>query len=288
LPPDADSFPPAAATVTDRPSSLRRSLTLLPARLPRGGAERGTTVDGVVKALVDLIRRYRLLPGTPLPSEVQVSAELAVSRGAVREAYRSLGQSGIVEIANGRSPRVGLISSQALLQLVQHALWTQQVSPEEILDLRSAIDEHAAELAAAHRTAADLVALRRAVADMKKAAGRIAPYVRADIAFHETIGRATGNLLIGLVSSGLREAMGASIRVSLAGRQSPVELRQVVIRHERVVDAIEARRPAGARREMVRHYKEARESVRRVATPDAPESRAKLSPRRRKSPRKSQ
>lgn len=247
--------------VTARISGRRRL-----SRLPRRPAAKGTTVDRVTAVLVDHIRRHRLAAGSPLPSEVQMSAELGVSRGAVREAYRSLSQSGLVEVANGRSPRVGQISNRALLQLVQHALWTQQVSSEEILDLRSAIDERAAELAATHRSAADVTALRRAVASMKAAGLRPGPYVRADIQFHEVIGRATNNPLIGLMSSGLREAMGTSIRVSLAGRQSSAELARVIETHAKIVDAIEAKRPADARRLMERHFNEARAAVRRMAT----------------------
>jgi GntR family transcriptional repressor for pyruvate dehydrogenase complex len=255
---------PAVSSVAPRVSGRRR-LT----RLPRLPAAKGTTVDRVTGVLVDHIRRHRLAAGSLLPSEVQMSTELGVSRGAVREAYRSLSHSGLVEVANGRPPRVGQISNRALLQVVQHALWTQQVSPEEILDVRSAIDERAAELAATHRTPADVAVLRRAVAGMKSAGLRQGPYVKADIQFHETIGRATGNALIGLVSSGLREAMGTSIRVSLAGRQSQAELERVIETHAKIVDAIEAQRPGDARRLMERHFDEARAAVRRIAAPDA-------------------
>lgn len=239
------------------------------ARRPARAAEKGTTVDRVAQVLVDHIRRHRLPAGSPLPSEVQMSADLGVSRGAVREAYRSLGQAGLVEIVNGRRPRVGQLSNRALMQVIQHALWTQQVSPEEILDLRSAIDERAAELAATHRTADDVVILKRAVAAMRKAGFRARQYVKADLTFHETIGRAAGNPLIGLVSSGLREAMGTSIRVSLAGRQSAKELERVIGTHAKIVAAIEAGRSSDARRLMVRHYAEARAAVRRIAALDA-------------------
>jgi GntR family transcriptional repressor for pyruvate dehydrogenase complex len=253
------TVPPAT-----RSTPIRRPLT----GLPRTPAAKGTTVDRVTAVLVDHIRRHRLAPGSVLPSEVQMSTELGVSRGAVREAYRSLSQAGLVEITNGRSPRVGLISKRALLQLVQHALWTQQASIEQILDLRRSIEEYAAGLAAVHRTEEDIAQLRRAVAGLRAAGRRADPYVRADIRFHEIIGLATGNPLIALVTGGLREAMGASIRVSLAGRQSAAELGRVVATHAQVVDAIEAGRAADARRLMARHFDEALTSVRRQAVPN--------------------
>ena len=235
-------------------------------RLP---ASPSTIADRVAAILVDHIRRNRLAAGTPLPSEMQTSAQLCVSRGVVREAYRALSSAGLVEIANGRSPRVGYISHRSLLRLIQHALWTQQASAEQILELRSPIEERAAQLAATHRTELDVEGLRRAVAAMGAAGARVEAYVKADIRFHEIIGRATGNPLFGLVGSALRESMGSSIRASLAGRRSVAEVNKVIATHAKIVDAIESRRAGDARRLMVRHFAEARASVLRHAAEEA-------------------
>ncbi len=154
-------------------------------RLP---ASPSTIADRVAAILVDHIRRNRLAAGTPLPSEIQTSAQLAVSRGVVREAYRALSSAGVVEIANGRSPRVGYISHRSLLRLIQHALWTQQASAEQILELRSPIEERAAQLAATHRTALDVEGLRRAVAAMGAAGARSRPTSRRTSVFTKSSG----------------------------------------------------------------------------------------------------
>ena len=248
----------APARRTERPR-VRRGLGRKP--------EPGTTADRVASMLVDHIRRNRLRAGALLPSEVQTSSDLHVSRGAVREAYRSLSSAGLVEIANGRSPRVGHLSSQSLLRVVQHALWTEQVSAEQILELRGAIEERAAELASVHRTEEDLDDLRRAVATMKSAGtgNKVETYVKADIQCHEVRGRASGNPLFGLVTSALREAMDTSIRASLAGRRSRAELARAINTHAKVVSALERRRPKEARQLMVKHYEEANAAVRRTA-----------------------
>lgn len=224
----------------------------------------GTIADRVATLLVDHIRRNRLPAGSAMPSEIQTSADLQVSRGVVREAYRSLSSAGLVDIANGRAPRVGQISNRSLLRVVQHALWTHQASAEQILELRQAIEERAAELASTQRTPAQVETLRRAVAGMRAAGMKVESYVKADLRFHETLGAATGNPLFGLVSSALREAMGASIRTSLAGRRSRAELFRAIDTHEKLVDAIERQRPREARRLMIRHYAEALTAVRRV------------------------
>lgn len=234
-------------------------------RTKTSDARSGTTVDRVVSALVDHIRRHKLRAGAGLPSEVQTSADLQVSRGAAREAYRTLSSAGVVDIANGRAPRVGAINNRALLQVVQHALWTDQTTAEQILELRKTIEERGAELACVHRTDDDIAQLRRSVAHMRAAGSKVEPYVKADIHFHEVLGRATGNALFGLVTSALREAMGASIRVSRAGKRSRAELNRATTVHARIADAIERRRPREARQMLVRHYNVASLAVRRQA-----------------------
>jgi DNA-binding FadR family transcriptional regulator len=230
---------------------------------------KGTTADRVVSVLVDHIRRHRLPAGASLPSELQTSSQLRVSRSVVREAYRSLSSAGLVEIANGRSPRVGQITSRSLIQLVQHALSTRQASAAQILELRGPIEEYAAELAARHRTAEDVKELRAAVAALRTAVTPVVKtdaYIKADLRFHEIIGRATNNPMFSVVVSALRYSMGESIRVSLAGRRSRAELQRVIRTHGRIVDAIEAGRAREARQLMAKHFSEARASVRRMTS----------------------
>jgi DNA-binding FadR family transcriptional regulator len=230
---------------------------------------KGTTADRVVSVLVDHIRRHRLPAGASLPSELQTSSQLRVSRSVVREAYRSLSSAGLVEIANGRSPRVGQITSRSLIQLVQHALSTRQASAAQILELRGPIEEYAAELAARHRTAEDVKELRAAVAALRTAVTPVVKtdaYIKADLRFHEIIGHATNNPMFSVVVSALRYSMGESIRVSLAGRRSRAELQRVIRTHGRIVDAIEAGRAREARRLMAKHFAEARISVRRMTS----------------------
>jgi DNA-binding FadR family transcriptional regulator len=249
--------------VPGRTSSARRT------RSPHAVSAKGTTADRVVSALVEHIRKHRLPAGASLPSELQTSSDLNVSRSVVREAYRSLSSAGLVEIANGRSPRVGHITNRSLIQLVQHALSTRQASAAQILELRGPIEERAAELAARHRSAEHVRELRHAVAALRAAAARTDAYVKADLRFHEIIGRATANPMFSVVVSALRSSMGESIRVSLAGRRSRAELQRVIVTHAKIVDAIERAKPAEARRLMAKHFAEARDSVRRLAADEA-------------------
>jgi len=97
----------------------------------------GNLSDFVRQHLIDYIRTNQLRSGETVPSEMRVSSELGISRGIVREAFRALQMAGILDISNGRSPRVGRISDEGIAQLLQHALSTKQATFEHVLDLRA-------------------------------------------------------------------------------------------------------------------------------------------------------
>jgi GntR family transcriptional regulator, transcriptional repressor for pyruvate dehydrogenase complex len=221
--------------------------------------------DRVISHLIEHIRRNKLTWGTQVPSEVRLSSELRVSRGIVREAYRALKAAGILEITNGRSPRVGRLDNRPFIQFLQHALSTAQASQEQVFDVRSSIEVRAAELAAEKRTEEDAAALLKEVAAMRKAGRQRERFVRADLRFHEIIGRATGNPLFGLLGNALRTSLDLTIRAGYDSRHSSAELDRVVQIHEGLADAIVKGDRAKARRLMTVHFEEARDFVLRRA-----------------------
>lgn len=217
-------------------------------------ARREPLADKVVAYLLDYTRRHRLACGAPVPSEASVSSTLNVSRGVVREAYRSLKGAGILDIANGRAPRLGRIDRRAVTAVLQHALATQQATAAQILDVRRALEVRAAELAAVNRADADVRALEREVEAMRRALSQRRRFVDADIRFHEVIGRATGNPLYDLLSRALRDVLSVTIRTGFDSPRS-MPLRGAVVRlHAGIAGAIAARRPAEARRLMQEHF----------------------------------
>lgn len=226
-----------------------------------GTEEHRNLSDRVAHHLMEYIRKNGLASGERLPSEVRVSADLKISRGIVREAYRSLRSAGILEISVGRSPRVGALRSTSFTHMLQHALVTHQASAEQALDLRAAIEVRAAELAAEKRSPADIEALARAVRGMKRDRRNIDLFVGHDVRFHECVGTATGNPLFALIASALREAMATSVRAGMESRSSQAQVLRVVESHQDIVDAIEAGDPSGAAISMARHFDEARRAL---------------------------
>jgi DNA-binding FadR family transcriptional regulator len=225
------------------------------------GSPYGNLADRVVHYLMEHIRTNGLASGARVPSEMRVSADLQISRGIVREAYRSLRSAGILDISAGRFPRVGTLGSASFAHLLKHALATQQASAEQALDLRAAIEVRAAELAAAKRDTDDVEALAGAVRGMKRDRRDTDLFVRHDVRFHERLGAATKNPLFALVATALQEAMVASVRAGLESRSSQAQVLRVVQTHQEIVDAIAAGDPERAAATMVRHFDEARSAL---------------------------
>ena len=229
------------------------------------GHDYGNLSERVVLYLVKYIRDHDLKGGDKVPSEVQVTAGLKISRGVVRQAYQSLRTAGILEIAMGRSPRVGRLNDSAFTQMLQHAVSTEQVMPEQVLELRCAVEVHAAELAALNRTPAQIQALRRTVEGMRQAQHDMDRFVRHDVRFHELIGKATGNRLFEIISSALRGALEASIRAGMRSQTTHSQIVRIVETHEAIVDAIEASQATRARNVMAVHFDEAKNALQLAA-----------------------
>jgi DNA-binding FadR family transcriptional regulator len=224
--------------------------------------------DRVARHLISHIRSNRLRSGEEVPSELSISSELGISRGIVREAYRGLRMSGILEISNGRSPRVGRIHEGGLGDLLDHALSTEQATAEQALHLRAAIEVRAAEFAAENRDSQHVSALRLEADNMRMSTADMDSFAEADYRFHQVIGSATGNPLFELIGGALRGALKATIRAGLRNLVVQSELAHVALNHQRIAEAIAERDGAQAREYMVVHFREALRSLNRAPAPE--------------------
>jgi DNA-binding FadR family transcriptional regulator len=190
----------------------------------------------------------------PVPSEVQISRDLAVSRGSVREAYRTLAALGILEIEAGKQPRLRPIDPNVLMQVFDYALNTAQVTVAHVLETRRAIEMQTAQLAARYATDAQRRCLRELAAQMRAAGADHSRRVACDMAIHTLIAEASGNPLNTMLLHALRTPVEASSRLHLDDRRLPHELTRVIDGHEDVVERVCSGDPMGAASAMSCHF----------------------------------
>lgn len=214
-------------------------------------------MSAVVRHLQTLIRDQALPAGAPLPSEVQLSRELGISRGIVREAYRALAATGVVDLGNGRVPRVGGLNAAPVTSMLEHVLGTRQVSPHHVLQLRRAMEIQAAGLAATHRSAAQASVLEGTVTEMERCGPGRDTFVVHDLAFHEALAQASGNPLFVVLNRALHGVFEASIRRGRRHYADPYHFGALVEAHRRVAVAVRDQDASGAAAAMREHFAQA-------------------------------
>jgi DNA-binding FadR family transcriptional regulator len=205
----------------------------------------------IARDLGVLIVSGRYKPGDLLNGEIAASDRLHVSRGAYREAVRILAAKGLVE----SRPKVGTrVSQQERWHLLDPDVlaWIFEFEPEESLltslfELRKIVEPQAAALAAKRRTEADLEALRTALDAMAKYTLAVEAGRRADHDFHSTLLRASRNVFLVSLTSGVGAAI--SWTTIFKQRESPLA-RDPLPDHQRVYEAVAASDPVAASKAM--------------------------------------
>lgn len=149
--------------------------------------------DVVFNTLRRAILTGQLKPGERL-MEVHLANRLGVSRTPIREAIRKLELEGLVIMIPRRGAEVARITEKSL---------------KDVLEVRRALDALSVELACERIRAEDIERLGEACLEFEKAAkGKdLSVIAKADVALHDIIVEATGNLRLQQLVNNLSEQM---------------------------------------------------------------------------------
>jgi DNA-binding FadR family transcriptional regulator len=213
--------------------------------------ERPRVHEEVVATLARRVLTGAVAPGSLLPSMAVLSEELGVSRPALREAVKVLGAKGMVEVR----PRTGIrVRPRDSWNVMDPELlsWCGPELGEELLksllQCRLLMEPGAAALAAENATAAQVAAIEEAFNRMQQAEN-LELRVAADLDFHVTVLRATGNLFLVQWAATISSVLLAAFRLSTGSTTSE---RRASSAHYEVLDAIRLRDPLRADRAMRR------------------------------------
>lgn len=150
--------------------------------------------------------------GPALPTEAELCERYDVSRMTVREALKTLQAQNVVAVLAGRGAYVNPIEEWRGIEAILRAtsrMSSQEDTSVQLVEVRRMIETGAAALAAARRTDAEVDRLTELLAGMRAAhdGGDLAGFVEADIAFHDTILKATRNPFVGVLFDPLARVM---------------------------------------------------------------------------------
>lgn len=197
----------------------------------------------VMESIEKMILEQKLGPGDVLPTEIQISEELQVSKSSVREAVKMLEALGVVEIRRGLCTVISENPEQGYLNVMLSHLYLNSGNAEELQSFRRTIESAYTALAIDQATQEDLAAIQDALETFReKMCGGVLE-AGDDIAFHGQILKATHNAFMMSLGGALNELFRETIGISI--RFNP---ETALADHEKICQAIVARDKDAAQR----------------------------------------
>jgi len=214
-------------------------------------------VAGILREAI-ISRRYR--PGEPLPSELELSRQLGVSRNVVREAIRSLQSKGLLETRRG--PKGGSFVSKfdqsTLTENLSNLIALGYVSISHLVQARMYLEPEVMRLAALNATTDDLADMERILEESDEAGKRSDDDRRITLntAFHRSVGGACGNPFFAVLIDAIMDFTEEFVKSRSINPYRGDVHRQG--EHKEIVDAIKAR-------DAERAFDLAKEHIKRLA-----------------------
>ena len=203
----------------------------------------------VADQLIALIRGGSIAAGERLPAERNLAERFGVSRPTIREAMIALEIAGMVEIRSGSGVYVLDNSTQSAPVTAD-----QGPGPFEILEARRLFEGEACALAAERITNEQIGELRRLLAEMEQENQQEDAHEKADEQFHCLIADAAGNSAVSATVAWLWQLRNESeISQRFHKRVRQEGIRPIIAEHRAILEALEDRDPAAARRAMAAH-----------------------------------
>jgi DNA-binding GntR family transcriptional regulator len=206
--------------------------------------ERTSLADSVYETLLAAIVGGGLAGGTEI-NEVSLAKELQVSRTPVHQAVVRLESDGLIELGERKKPRVVVFRRRQIV---------------EIYDMRQLLESAAAARAATKISAEALADLQAGAEQLLRTRDELDWSARAltfDIHFHDVLAHACGNMRMQRDIGRYRLLVRGLCRIT----GSEEVLHTALEEHMRILETLQQRDAAGARRAMERHIAARLEAV---------------------------
>lgn len=205
-------------------------------------SKRESAVDIVVNSIKQLLVNRRLKPGDKLPSELEISEGLGVSRGSVREAMKILSAFGLIDIRVGNGTFVCESPGNGLMDSLLFSFFATNPDIDSLYEFRQLFETDVLELILKHydENLTERKAIRQNLMALKKLMEEGASREKLnenDLEFHRLLGMAAHNPLAERVYNFIIDFMKASITATHKNQTGEF----VYEVHKGIVDLIEAR-----------------------------------------------
>ena len=197
----------------------------------------------VLEELAHAVISGAFAEGTVLPREPTLCEEFGFSRTVIREGLKLMEERGLVRVEQGRGTKVQPRDSWNLLDPVVIRIALEYDHDMALLDnliaVRRVLEREMARAAAFRITDDELTELEKSIDEMESAYDDYARFRAADLAFHATVMKASGNE-VGLTVVRIIHTH-AGITAPLADASPRAGLERSATEHRAIFDALAAR-----------------------------------------------
>ena len=223
----------------------------------------GVTTEAVER-IKQMILSGRHAPGSKLPPERELSELLGISRSSIREAIRALIHMNILEARHGQGTYVTSLSPRILLEPLRFVMAIDEELIYQLFELRKIIETGAAALAAKRVTPEQLDELQKHYESLVQLVDEPSLFLEHDVAMHELIFRAAGNILL----LNLYESVFDLLLESRNRTGAVAEIRaRTVIDHGEILKALQARDPERSSAAVMKHLDHVESKLREIGGP---------------------
>ena len=224
---------------------------------------RKSLTEMVADDLLDRIVAGEFPPDSLVPGELELGAQHEVSRMTVREAMKTLEAQRILRVERGRGTFVNPFSSWGSLHAVLRAVSEGEDDAAvaiQLIELRRMLETGACELAASRISEEDLKRLAGQVERMRvaHAADDVPAFVESDLAFHDIILHASGNIFVAVLFEPLHRIL--ENRRAETSRVPQIQANAIAM-HADILEALTARQSEPARVAMDNHMTQTLEDL---------------------------
>lgn len=208
----------------------------------------------VAEEIADRIR-VLILDGTfpagqPLPAERALAERFGVSRGSIRDAFRTLETIGLLVTRHGQGTFPQELTVDRLVAPLASVLRYRRDLQDELMDVRRMFEPAVARVAATRVTDEDLADLQRIVDAQRRKLKTGRSAIVEDTAFHQVIARSTRNRVVVSIMATLGDLLVESRKLTLKQKGRPG---RSILGHEAVVAALRHRDADAAAKAMREH-----------------------------------
>jgi len=213
----------------------------------------------VRREIKEYIIHNSLSPGDQLPSEIELSQILGVSRNSVREAVKALEMLDIVETRSGAGLFVGEFSFDALLDNFGYGIMFNLNELSDILEVRFHVEYGMVPRAIEAVTPEQIEQLQDIVEQMHEAARTNTYSAENDRLFHQVLWQNVANPVVAKILDVFWGIFHQARK--RAAIPEPRDLMRTYERHRKILEALEQRDIRALQSSMFSHYDGIKERI---------------------------